>query len=244
MKNVRITVYLMTAILFTAAGRGFCTVEFKDGGTHNINYTINDNVFIDSCTPGMYTKVNLLSGGSVSNSVWACEDSQVTMSGGYVVFDLAVFQNGSITVSGGTVKEYLQSLDTSSLTMSDGNVNTCFAVTGHSNAILSGGWVSLLRAQENCHLSIYGGSSDRGLDAWGYSTTTFYGRNFQLGSGLTLDGNRILGTGILSGQWLNGKSWAMTIRSHDSTATILIPEPATLLLLVFGGLALPRKRRK
>jgi len=79
------------------------------------------------------------------------------------------------------------------------------------------------------------------LYAYGYSEVTFYGRNFDYGSGLTLDGNRVLGTGTLSGEWLDGTPWALNILGNSSTATILVPEPATLFLLGLGAVML-RKR--
>jgi len=81
------------------------------------------------------------------------------------------------------------------------------------------------------------------LRAEGYSEVTFYGRDFRVGGGLTLDGDRVLGTGMLSGEWFDGAGWVMNITSHAPTATILaIPEPATLLLLGLGAVMVRRKR--
>jgi len=54
--------------------------------------------------------------------------------------------------------------------------------------------------------------------------------------GLTLDGDRVLGTGLLTGKWFDGTSWAIPIQKHDLGATIrVVPEPSTLVLLSIGA---------
>jgi len=51
-----------------------------------------------------------------------------------------------------------------------------------------------------------------------------------------------LGTGTLSGEWLDGTPWTVNILSNYPTARILaIPEPATFLLLGLGAVMLRRK---
>jgi len=73
---------------------------------------------------------------------------------------------------------------------------------------------------------------------------TFHAQDFVLGTGLSLDGDRVLGTGILSGKWFDGTPWTVTIGQNDPGATILaIPEPATLSLLALCGLEVFRRRR-
>jgi hypothetical protein len=58
-------------------------------------------------------------------------------------------------------------------------------------------------------------------------------------------GERVLGTGLLSGEWFDGTRWTVNIQTNASGATILaIPEPATLSLLALGGLAVMRRRRR
>lgn len=51
MRNVRITICVMVIILVMSAGQGFGLIQFKDGGTYNIDYTINDDVWVDYLAP-------------------------------------------------------------------------------------------------------------------------------------------------------------------------------------------------
>jgi hypothetical protein len=57
-----------------------------------------------------------------------------------------------------------------------------------------------------------------------------------------------LGTGMLTGKWFDGTSWATSINTNDSGATIrAVPEPSTFILLGMGAvglLAFAWRRRK
>jgi hypothetical protein len=99
-----------------------------------------------------------------------------------------------------------------------------------------------LNASNTSTANISGGSVDY-LGAFDSSTVIFHGRDFQVAGSLVLDGDRVLGIGLLSGEWMDGTPWSVSILMHDPTATILaIPEPATLFLLGLGAVLL-RKRR-
>jgi hypothetical protein len=55
MKKIRMTIWMVSTVLVTAAGQGFGDIYLNDGATHNINYTVNDYVWVDYQAPGMQT---------------------------------------------------------------------------------------------------------------------------------------------------------------------------------------------
>ena len=76
------------------------------------------------------------------------------------------------------------------------------------------------------------------LSALHFSTVTLNVHDFRLGVGLTLDGERLLGTGTLSGEWADSTPrWEMAIHNNDPGANIFIsqiPEPGTVAMLATG----------
>jgi len=109
---------------------------------------------------------------------------------------------------------------------------------------LTGGSVGGISTSDSSIVDISGGSVNS-LNAGNDSIVTIHARDFQLTGGLSLYGDRLEGTGVLSGEWFNGSNWTMEISANNPTATILaVPEPGTAVLLALGGLALIRKRRR
>lgn len=62
MKSVRMF-FFAAVVLFLCVCPALGVVEFKDGLTHNIDYSIYGDVLVDWQAPYMYTMVNLLAGG-------------------------------------------------------------------------------------------------------------------------------------------------------------------------------------
>jgi len=158
MRSTKITIWVAVAVLFMATGQGFGGLtEFKDGGTHNIDYTINNQVWVDYESPGMQTTVNLLNGGIISNS------------------QLITYQDSRANITGGSVY-VLDALDRSQVTMYDGSMYRLYPRFS-SHVTIYGGSVSLdVTAQESTHLTIYGGSvGGWGLAAVDHSHVTIYG---------------------------------------------------------------------
>lgn len=162
------------------------------------------------------------------------------VSGAFIDYAIYGYGSSTINISGGYVNTP-NPRDSSTMNMSGGSAYW-FSAQNYSIVDISGGSIDEYYAVDSATVNISGGSIEN-LHAHDTSTNNIFGQNFHYGSGLTLDGNRVLGTGILSGEWLDGTLWTMDINENYSTATILaIPESATLLLLGLGAVTLRRKR--
>ena len=184
------------------AGQGFGFTQFKDGATHDINSTINEDVWVDYQAPGMQTTVNLLNGGSIappyklqgfndsrinmsigsfSHYLYANGNSQITM-GGTVYQYLYANDNSQITMSGGSV-DILYAYNSSRVNMSGGSVGEEFIAYGSSQVTMSGGSVGLdvpfggadLSARDSSRVNMSGGLVRGSLCGLGSSQVTMSG---------------------------------------------------------------------
>jgi hypothetical protein len=215
MKNARMTICLVAAVLTIATGQGFGLTQFKDGGTHNINSTTNDDVWVDYLAPGKQTTVNLLnggyipqpyklqgyndsriniSGGSVGYFMYANERSQITMSSGSMGY-LYGYGNSQVTKSGGSVT-YFNAYDSSRVTMSGGST-LILSTRNSSQVTMSGGSrVSDLYALNSSQITMSGGSVYNYFDAednskisWSGGTITGVGLDLRTAATLTIYGS-------------------------------------------------------
>ena len=167
------------------------------------------------------TSIVNISDGSV-NWIRASDQSTVNISGGWIdtegfegSYGVSTYGTSTVNISGG----WMPSQYNAGI---DGGLYT----HDSSTVDISCGDVALVRAYDS-------------------SIVTFDGQDFLLGTGLSLDGDKVMGTGILSGKWFDGTAWSTSIPYHAAGATIrVVPEPATLSLLALGGLAMIRRRGK
>ena len=169
------------------------------------------------------------------------ETSTVTVSGASVVY-LHTYDTSTVAVSGASVRD-LSAYGTSTVAVSGASVDYVDTY-GTSSVDISGGRVDYVYTNETSTVDISGGSFYV-LGAQDSSTVTLHGYDFQPTDGLSLDGNKVVGTGVLIGKWYDGTQWSISISVHDAGASILaIPEPAALALLALGGLAVLRRPGK
>jgi len=217
------------------------TVEFRLEGNETFSFSGFDSV-ADLAPHGV-----LASEGTVNSFLIALRSygtSAVSITGGSVGY-LGAYGFSTVSISGGSVGTGGFAANDSSVVSVTGGSVPYLNAYGFSTVDISGGSVDLA-TWDSSTVDISGGSVGY-LGAYG-GTVTFDANDMVIGSGLSLDGDRVLGIGILSGEWLDGTLWTVNIVANESTATILapgaqIPEPATLSLLALGGLLALRRRR-
>lgn len=220
MEKTRIVQGLVLVVLTMITGQGFGVIEYNDGGTHNIDYSIYEKVHVGNGVSGEPTTVNVLNGGNISAPPAA----------------LSVSQNSKINISGGSVGSFSAN-DNSKVTMSSGSVEYYyFAAAGNAQIIMSGGTVGgNLQAWGNGQIILSGGAVMGNLSAYDSSHITICGSNFEIdGSpvdfGEYFSTDFIGGSGVLtctldSGALLNNSFYIST-----NASIFLVPEPASLLL--------------
>jgi len=159
--------------------------------------------------------VNIYGGTFPGSSYETCvsigDSINVNVYGGIFERGVSVSDASEVVISGGTFSHRLSAGGTSSLDISDGTFLGELIVADTSTLSISGGDFPVL---------IVGGSSD----------VFFQGYDFGATDGLYLDGDKVLGSGTLTGKWEDGTSWAASIPYIGSSATIrIISEPLTAL---------------
>jgi|GEM_PF-1103291 len=144
-------ILLVLAVLFFGANQAKALIQFKDGGTHNIDYTINDDVWVDYQAPDLQTTFNLFDGGYIPNKLQGYNDSRINMFGGYVSH-LNVYNNSQVIMSGGSVR-ILNMQKNSSAIILNGSVYT-LSTYGSSHVTMSGGSFSDLLANDSCWITM------------------------------------------------------------------------------------------
>ncbi len=224
--------------------------DYNDGGKHIINWSSTDSIRVDWETPQAGTQVDIISGGRIE-FLKAYNDSMINISGGEIGARLETWDNSHATISGGLVSGVVTARS-SLLTMSSGvvqrsmscNENSLVNISGGSIGTFSGAWLSVHR---NSQLLITGGTIDASLSVYDDGQITISGSNFAI-DGITVDygqyyaSNYPYGKGTLTGTLANGDILDGSFNIYDDASIVLVPEPATILLLSLGGLVL-RKRK-
>jgi len=232
MRRVLLVVSLISYCVGIAEG----TVYFEDGETHNITWTINDNVHVyDDHWTGQVTTVNVLEGGEISYS----------SSSGYSLY---ADDSSAVNVLGGSIG-HLNARDNSIVTLSSGQIGFDLFARDSSMVTVSGGAIGdNLHAQNSAIITVSGGSIGERIIATGGGKITFKGRDFAINGqpvnfGTFDTGNYDWVEGWLTGILENGSILDNEFRIElDNSSITLVPEPSTLLLLGLGGLMLRKNK--
>ncbi len=149
-------------------------------------------------------------------------DSSTIDISGVSMGSLNAWDSSTVDISGGTMDD-LDTYDSSTIDISGGSMGSLNAYNS-STVDISGGSMGSLNAYNSSTVDISGGSMES-LSAY-YGTVTFHVRDFRIGGGLSLIyGDRLMGMGILSGEWFDGTRWTVDIEYIASTNIILAVVP-------------------
>ena len=146
MKNKSVTIWVMVVVLSSICSPAMSLTQFKDGGIHDIDYVINDEVWVDYEAPGMETTFNLLPGGSITgggsitpNELEGYEDSHINICGGTLSDDLPAWGNCQVNFSGGLIGASLAANDNSQVVFCSGATANVLSARGNSQVTVATG---------------------------------------------------------------------------------------------------------
>jgi hypothetical protein len=191
-------------------------------------------------------------GGSLWD-LYAYDISQVTMSGGSVS-NFLTYSSGQAIMSGGSVNYSLYAYDSSQVTMSGVSLGWNLYVSTSSHLTMSGGSVGgYLSASSNGLVNWSGGTIAQDLRLDSATTLKINGSNFAV-DGIPFGFGEIASIfggsygnephRILTGTLANGDIINNQFRIGETASIVLVPEPATLLLLGLGVPMLSGLRKK
>lgn len=204
MKARWLIVPMVASLWSLGVRRADATVYFDDGGTHEVDWPIEDDVAILDDFFGNTTTVKLVSGGSIRDHLDAYGSSQIGIAGGSIGdylnaygttqvdlsagsigIDLCTHDSTRTNISGGSIGRYLHVQDSTRTNISGGSIDMYLQAYGTSEIDISGGSIQALIACDSSRTSISDGTVD-GLYAYDTSQVDISGGS--IGQALTARG--------------------------------------------------------
>lgn len=194
-KSIWVTVVVLVVVLCIGSSDVLATITYDFGGEYDIDFVINDRVYVRNNASGEPTTVNLLLGGSVGdlhvwdtsqiniyggtvgNYFYADDDSRVTMSSGMITGHFEAGYNSTIDITGGTIGDF-QSEGYSQSAISNASIG---ALLVNYRSIVTIDNVSVgqsVQAQHDTQLTIYSGVIGDDLLTKDNSQVTIFGGTF------------------------------------------------------------------
>ncbi len=147
-------------------------IEFKDSGTHDIDYTIDNDVYVDYQTPDMYTTVNLLPGGRLHYpfTFEGYENSRINILGGSTNY-LGIYDSSQIDISSGRIIGEWWQEESGEIVWHEGLLESYDS----SQVNIHGGLLELLYSYDSSQVNISGGEIDYTLESCGSSLVNVSG---------------------------------------------------------------------
>jgi len=150
---------------------------FDDGVVHDIDFFLNDKLFVTNSAIGEPTTANVLDGGFVYGDLSVHGDCNINVSGGSVSsgsgsYTLFAYDNSTVDITGGIVNR-LQVLQNSNATIRGGSIRYGLFVYNEAVVEIYDGSIGEverdLNASNNAKVFIYGGSIGRHLESNNYA---------------------------------------------------------------------------
>lgn len=191
------TVRVIIVTLSLAGSLAHAVVFFNDGQSHDIDYEIDDDVWVDHGYPGIKTTLNLLDGGRVVRYLMAFEDSRINILGGSALA-LGVHQNSLVKMSAGSIEGGFLPMHNSRAFISGGSIDGLLKIGNNSKVDLSGGSIRLeLIVSHTAVLTIHGLNFAVDGQPFGYGWVhSIYGGDWNMEPPRRLSGTLACGTPI------------------------------------------------
>ncbi|HPD47959.1 MAG TPA: PEP-CTERM sorting domain-containing protein [Anaerohalosphaeraceae bacterium] len=224
MENVKVEMFalMIASMLVVGDSREVCGKVIYDSGTEvYIGHAVPgvDDIYIADSSQGMPTIVNLTAGGSVVQDIIVSGNSVLNINGGTVGSDVLVAHHGRVNLLAGRIVDEFESGGNSTCILSGGAIGDHLFARGDNRTLWKGGQI--------------GGT----LAAYDDSVITIEGSGFNYSYGAITDS-----AGILTGTLANGDPVDNLFAIGGNASIVLIPEPATVLLLGAGGLLFRGRR--
>jgi hypothetical protein len=208
--------------------------------------SLSAQVYYENDSGGQFTDDLTITDGDYYWYVDADEASVIDMVGG-IVDELIPFGFSTTNISGGLTQN-LEALEAATINISAGEVLDLSAYD-QSEVSITGGDVSWLYLTSGSQAIMLEGDIEN-LWAESFSTVDIYGYDISYEPQHSYDGTRQTWEGLLTGFWQNQAPFSIAtwdqetydhVVLHDLGALPSAPEPATLLLLGLGALAIRRR---
>lgn len=224
-----------------------CALTFDDGAEHNIGYLIDQPVDVDRNSPQAGTVVNLLPSGTINAWLDAYQDSRVNIAGS-IGASLKTFDNSRATVNGAAIGGPIFANDNSIMDIYGGSFNAWIDGRDNAQIIISGGsFEASASTSGKSTMTITGGTFGQNISAHESSVIYIHGHSFTVNSQPVpagVNAGTYAAMGTITGTLANGDPLNNNYNVLGPDAKIiLIPEPATILILA-AGIPLIRKHNK